>query len=82
MAATTTFIGAVGGTVYFCQFRRKKNMPHTNPKFKIVQVSTNITYNIIIPQSTKKFTYNKNIPRKKSQKTAEIEFEDSQLYRA
>ena len=39
-------------------------------------------HDVIVLQNTTKVTYNKNVPIKKSQNIAEIEFEDSYPYRA
>ena len=57
-------------------------MLHTNLNFKIVQESTNITYNMIVLKTSTTFIYNENSPIKNSQKTVEIEFEYYHPYRA
>ena len=64
-----------GRGVFVSVQQSNNNMLHTNQNCKKVQYSTKSICNMIILQSTTKGVYNENVPRKNSQKTAEIVIE-------
>ena len=61
-----------GRRVFVSVQQNNNNALHTNPNCKIVQDITHSMYDMIVLQHTAKVTYNENVSRKNTQKTAEI----------
>ena len=84
MVDGTNCVGATGRGIFVSEKQNSTNRVHTNSNSHIVQDSIKSTYNTILLwlHITINRTYNVNVPKKKSQKNANQNIEDSVHYEA